>query len=142
MVLQVVSRTLDVVLLALLVEQQTQTQGSFRLRRPSGVLVGNREHFAEVLDSLGRVAVLALDLGQTLVSKAQLLSANGGRLVILVGGLLLALDADFEEPVQVVNSVFHLALGLVNVSDLLVTLGFLVDVLDLARHIEAFLEVL
>jgi len=61
-ILEVVGRTLDVVLFALLVEQKTETERGLSLGRASRALVGNAKHLAEVLDSLGRVAVLAFDL--------------------------------------------------------------------------------
>lgn len=124
---QLVGCSLDVVLLAWLVEKQTQTKGSLSLSTSDGVHVSKVKHLREVLNGLSSVASFAFDLGETLVGTAELI-------------IVLGLNANFEEPVQIVNSIVHFTERFVNICDLLVALSLLVGVLDLICHVKALSE--
>ena len=77
-------------------------------------------------DGLGDVVILAVGFGKFLVSLALLI-------------FILVLLAEDQELSQVFDRRGHVSLLLANETDLLVALGFLVDIVGLLRHVDTLL---
>ena len=107
MILEVIGRTFNVVLATFLIKQQTELESSFCLCLAIEGAVRNVKHFTKVLNRHACVPVFAFALCQAFVGLSELV-------------LIFALNAYFQETIQILDCTSHFILSLVDECNLLV----------------------
>ena len=127
MILKIVGCSLNIVFATFLVKQQTQFQCCICLSLPIERTIRNVKYFAQVLDGHACVSIFAFTFSQSFVGLSQLFT-------------IFTLDANFQESIQILNCTVHLVLSFVDQCDLLVALGFFINIMCSSSHFKTLFK--